>query len=33
VLWADSREARESTADRKDRSETEITGRFLTISP
>jgi putative transposase len=31
--WVDSREARESTEDRKDRTETEITGRFVTISP
>jgi putative transposase len=33
TLWVDSREARESTAARKDRIETEITGRFVTISP
>jgi putative transposase len=33
ALWVDSREARESTAARTDRTETEITGRFVTISP
>ena len=33
ALWVDSREARESTAPRKDRIETEIAGRFVTISP
>jgi putative transposase len=33
ALWVDSREARESTAVRKDRIETEIAGRFVTISP
>jgi putative transposase len=33
ALWVDSREPRESTARRKDRVETEITGRFVTISP
>jgi transposase InsO family protein len=33
ALWVDSREARESTAVRKDRTENEITGRFVTISP
>jgi putative transposase len=32
-MWVDSREARESTEDRKDRAETEIAGRFVTISP
>ena len=31
--WVDSREARESTGVRKDRIETEIAGRFVTISP
>ena len=31
--WVDSREPRESTADRKGRMETEIAGRFVTISP
>jgi putative transposase len=33
TLWVDSRDARESTAMRKDRSETEIAGRFVTLSP
>ena len=33
ALWVDSREPRESTAARKDRIETEIAGRFVTISP
>jgi len=33
ALWVDSREPRESTAARKDRFETEIAGRFVTISP
>jgi putative transposase len=33
ALWVDSREARESTAARTDRIETEIAGRFVTISP
>jgi hypothetical protein len=33
TMWVDSREARESTATRKDRIETEIAGRFVTISP
>lgn len=33
TLWVDSREARESTAVRKDGIETEIAGRFVTISP
>jgi putative transposase len=33
TLWVDSRAARESTAGRKDRIETEIAGRFVTISP
>ena len=33
TLWVDSREARESTVVRKDRIETEIAGRFVTISP
>ena len=33
AMWVDSREARESTAARKDRIETEIAGRFVTISP
>src|SRR2546430_13021239 len=33
ALWVDSRDARESTAARKDRIETEIAGRFVTISP
>ena len=33
ALWVDSREPRESTAVRKDRTETEIAGRFVTISP
>jgi len=33
TLWVDSREARESTAARKDRIETGITRRFVTISP
>jgi putative transposase len=32
-LWVDSRDARESTAARKDRIEIEIAGRFVTISP
>jgi hypothetical protein len=30
-LWVDSREPRESTAARKDRIETEIAGRLVTI--
>ena len=33
AMWVDSREPRESTAARKDRTETEIAGRFVTISP
>jgi putative transposase len=33
ALWVDSREPRESTVARKDRVETEIAGRFVTISP
>ena len=33
TLWVDSREPRESTAARKDRIETGITRRFVTISP
>ena len=33
AMWDDSREARESTAARKDRIETEIAGRIVTISP
>jgi putative transposase len=33
AIWVDSREPRESTAARKDRVETEIAGRFVTISP
>jgi len=33
AMWVDSREPRESTATRKDRTETEIAGRFVTISP
>jgi putative transposase len=33
AMWVDSREARESTAARKDRIEPEIAGRFVTISP
>jgi len=33
ALWVDSREPRESTAARKDRTETEIRDRFVTISP
>jgi putative transposase len=33
TLWVDSREPRESTAARKDRTEPEITDRFVTISP
>ena len=33
AMWVDSREPRESTAARKDRVETEIAGRFVTISP
>ncbi len=33
AMWVDSREARESTAHRKDRIETEVAGRFVTISP
>ena len=33
TLWVDSREPRESTAARNDRIETEIAGRFVTISP
>ncbi len=33
ALWVDSRVPRESTAARKDRTETEIAGRFVTISP
>jgi putative transposase len=33
TLWVDSRVPRESTALRKDRTETEIAGRFVTISP
>jgi putative transposase len=33
AMWVDLREARESTAARKDRNETEIAGRFVTISP
>ena len=33
ALWIDSRETRESTAPRPDRIETEIAGRFVTISP
>src|SRR4051812_17833082 len=33
AMWVDSRDARESTAARKDRIETEIAGRFVTISP
>jgi putative transposase len=33
AMWVDSREPRESTAARKDRIETEIAGRFVTISP
>ena len=33
ALWVDSREARESTALRTDRTETEIAGRFVTVSP
>jgi transposase InsO family protein len=33
ALWVDSRDARESTAARKDRIETEVAGRFVTISP
>jgi len=33
ALWVDSRDARESTAARNDRVETEIAGRFVTISP
>ena len=33
ALWVDSREPRESTAARKDGTETEIAGRFVTISP
>jgi len=33
ALWVDSREPRESTAARKDRTENEIAGRFVTISP
>jgi transposase InsO family protein len=32
-MWVDSREARESTEARKDRVETEIASRFVTISP
>jgi putative transposase len=32
TMWVDSRVPRESTALRKDRDETEITGRFVTIS-
>jgi hypothetical protein len=31
TIWVDSREARESTAVRKDRVETEIAGRLVTI--
>jgi len=31
ALWVDSRDARESTAPRKDRSETEIAGRWVTL--
>jgi len=33
ALWVDSRVPRESTAARKDRTETESAGRFVTISP
>ena len=33
ALWVDSREACESTAARKDRIETEIADRFVTMSP
>lgn len=33
AMWVDSRDARESTAPRNDRIETEIAGRFATISP
>lgn len=33
AMWVDSRDPRESTAARKDRVETEIAGRFVTISP
>jgi putative transposase len=33
ALWVDSREPRESTAMKEDRVETEIAGRFVTISP
>jgi putative transposase len=33
ALWVDSRVPRASTAVRKDRTETEIAGRFETISP
>ncbi len=33
AMWVDSRDARESTAARKDRMEAEIAGRFVTISP
>ena len=33
ALWVDSREPRESTAVPKDRTETEIAGRFVIISP
>jgi len=33
AMWVDSRVPRESTAPRKDRIETEIAGRFVTISP
>jgi putative transposase len=33
ALWVDSREARESTAMRKDGIELETVGRFVTISP
>ena len=33
AMWVDSREPRESTAARQDRIETEIAGRFVTISP
>jgi putative transposase len=33
TMWVDSRDARESTAARKDRIDPEIAGRFVTISP
>lgn len=33
TMWVDSREPRESTGTRKDRIETEIAGRFVTLSP